>query len=72
MSVSRVRENRMHGSMRRREATPDSRASTCRAAEEASRRPYTVLRAVRISHVLGGKRDSSRKWWSLRTLSRAS
>ncbi len=40
MSVSRVRENRMHGSMRRAEATPDSRASTRRAAEEASRRPY--------------------------------
>jgi transposase InsO family protein len=42
MSVSRVRENRMHGSMRRREATPASRASTCRAAAEASRRPYIL------------------------------
>ncbi len=40
MSVSRVRENRMHGSMRRREATKTSRASTRRAAAEASRRPY--------------------------------
>ena len=40
MSESRVRENRMHGSMRRREATTASRASTRRAAEEASRRPY--------------------------------
>ena len=40
MSVSRVRENRMHGSMRRREATTASRASTRRAAMEASRRPY--------------------------------
>ena len=40
MSVSRVRENRLHGSMRRREATPDSRANTCRAAGDASRRPY--------------------------------
>jgi transposase InsO family protein len=42
MSVSRVRENRMHGSMRRREATPASRASTRRAAAEASRRPYIL------------------------------
>jgi hypothetical protein len=40
MSVSRVRENRMHGSMRRREATNASRASTRRAAADASRRPY--------------------------------
>src|SRR5450755_3486248 len=40
MSESRVRENRMHGSMRRREATTASRASTRRAAAEASRRPY--------------------------------
>jgi hypothetical protein len=30
----------MHGSMRRREATNASRASTRRAAAEASRRPY--------------------------------
>ena len=51
MSVSRVRENRMHGSMRRREATPDSRASTRRAAEEASRRPYSPLRTPLLSHV---------------------
>jgi hypothetical protein len=42
MSVSRVRENRMHGSMRRREATTASRASTRRAAAEASRRPYIL------------------------------
>jgi transposase InsO family protein len=42
MSVSRVRENRMHGSMRRREATTASRASTRRAAMEASRRPYIL------------------------------
>ena len=42
MSESRVRENRMHGSMRRREATTASRASTRRAAEGASRRPYNV------------------------------
>ena len=40
MSVSRVRENRMHGSMRRREASPASRASTRRTALAASRRPY--------------------------------
>ena len=33
-------DNRMHGSMRRREATQASRASTRRAAEGASRRPY--------------------------------
>ena len=32
----------MHGSMRRREATTASRASTRRAAEEASRRPYIL------------------------------
>src|SRR6266542_6304356 len=38
MSESRVRENRSHGSMRRREATPASRPA--RAAPEASRRPY--------------------------------
>jgi transposase InsO family protein len=42
MSVSRVRENRMHGSMRRREATTASRANTRRAAMEASRRPYIL------------------------------
>jgi putative transposase len=42
MSVSRVRENRMHGSMRRREAITASRASTRRAAAEASRRPYIL------------------------------
>jgi putative transposase len=42
MSVSRVRENRMHGSMRRREAITVSRASTRRAAAEASRRPYIL------------------------------
>src|ERR1700757_3724400 len=41
MSESRVRENRTHGSMRRREATTASRASTRRAAAEAPRRPYT-------------------------------
>jgi len=41
MSGSRVRENRMHGSMRRREATPASRPA--RAAPEASRRPYPAL-----------------------------
>ena len=35
-------DNRMHGSMRRREATPASRASTRRAAAEASRRPYIL------------------------------
>jgi hypothetical protein len=40
MSESCVRENRMHSSMRRREAATASRASTRRAAEEASRRPY--------------------------------
>jgi hypothetical protein len=46
MSESRVRENRMHGSMRRREATNTSRASTCRAVAEASRRPYMPLGRV--------------------------
>ena len=38
MSESRVRENRTHGSMRRREVTPVSRQA--RATAEASRRPY--------------------------------
>jgi hypothetical protein len=42
MSESRVRENRTHGSMRRREATNASRASTRRTAAEASRRPYAA------------------------------
>ena len=39
MSESRVRENRMHGSMRRREATPDQSALAAQS-EDASRRPY--------------------------------
>jgi hypothetical protein len=39
MSVSRVRENRTHGSMRRREATPDQSAKPARSPD-ASRRPY--------------------------------
>jgi hypothetical protein len=39
MSESRVRENRTHGSMRRREATPDQSAQAARSPE-ASRRPY--------------------------------
>jgi hypothetical protein len=50
MSESRVRENRTHGSMRRREATTASRASTCRAAAQASRRPYSPV--VADSHDL--------------------
>jgi hypothetical protein len=37
--VSRVRENRMHGSTRRREETGTSRASTSRTEPGASRRP---------------------------------
>ena len=41
MSVSRVRENRKHGSMRRREATPDQSATAARPPD-ASRRPYTA------------------------------
>ena len=40
MSVSRVRENRMHGSKRRREAHQTSRPY--RADLAASRRPYTT------------------------------
>jgi hypothetical protein len=39
MSESRVRENRTHGSMRRREATPDQSAQAAQSPE-ASRRPY--------------------------------
>jgi hypothetical protein len=38
MSESRVRENRTHGSMRRREATPDQSAYALRSPD-ASRRP---------------------------------
>jgi hypothetical protein len=53
MSESRVRENRMHGSMRRREATTASRASTRRAAAEASRRPYNV-HLVKLARMMGG------------------
>ena len=37
--MSRVRENRMHGSTRRREETGTSRASTSRTEPGASRRP---------------------------------
>ena len=40
----------MHGS--RREATPDSRASTRRAAAEASRRPYSVTEVSKPSKCL--------------------
>src|SRR6188472_401688 len=39
MSESRVRENRTHGSMRRREA-PTRQSATPRGAGRASRRPY--------------------------------
>jgi hypothetical protein len=39
MSESRVRENRTHGSMRRREATPDQSTQVAQSPE-ASRRPY--------------------------------
>jgi hypothetical protein len=50
MSESRVRENRMHGSMRRREATSDQSARP-RSPRDASRRPYrasTRQRAVAL------------------------
>jgi len=40
MSESRVRENRMHGSMRRREATPGPVGYAARSPD-ASRRPYS-------------------------------
>ena len=39
MSESRLRENRTHGSMRRREATPDQSAQAAQSPD-ASRRPY--------------------------------
>src|SRR5450759_3008860 len=42
MSVSRVRENRTHGSTRRREATPDQSA-TAAPSPETSRRPYGAV-----------------------------
>jgi hypothetical protein len=63
MSESRVRENRMHGSMRRREATNASRARTRRAAAEASRRPYGPLVRAPTRHTLASprrKRSSER------------
>jgi hypothetical protein len=47
MSESRVRENRMHGSMRRREAPQRSRH--CRASLAASRRPYATGLAL-VAH----------------------
>src|SRR6266567_3015500 len=50
MSVSRVRENRMHGSKRRREATPASQASTRCADGQASRRPYNDQGSCCMSH----------------------
>jgi predicted secreted protein len=59
MSVSRVRENRMPGSMRRREETNASRPS--RAASGASRRPYRD-RLMAIEALLG---DSA---WHLRRI----
>ena len=46
MSESRVRENRTHGSMRRREATNVSRLA--RATEEPSRRPYEAALSARL------------------------
>src|SRR5215216_4936137 len=51
MSVSRVRENRMHGSMRRREAPRTSRH--CRAVPIASRRPYNSGAPAVISRTRG-------------------
>jgi hypothetical protein len=61
MSESRVRENRMHGSMRRREATPDQSAPAARS-EDASRRPYngavppTALEAALVDDLRALKR----------------
>jgi hypothetical protein len=40
MSVSRVRENRMHGSMRRREERPDQSGQHVPHGPGTSRRPY--------------------------------
>src|SRR6516165_2483544 len=51
MSESRVRENRMHGSMRRREAITASRASACRAVLVASRRPYIAAVSPRLPNL---------------------
>ena len=47
----------MHGSMRRREATTASRASTSRAAEDASRRPYNVDSDITLGIGRTGLRD---------------
>jgi hypothetical protein len=61
MSESRVRENRTHGSMRRREATNASRARTRRAAAEASRRPYNQQAGVARGVLPDRPRRVSRK-----------
>ena len=55
MSVSRVRENRTHGSMRRREATPDQSATAARP-RNASRRPYnSAVSDLALSNTLKGR-----------------
>ena len=53
--MSRVRENRMHGSTRRREETGTSRASTSRTEPGASRRPDREARepTARLSREAG-------------------
>jgi hypothetical protein len=64
--VSRVRENRMHGSTWRREETGTSRASTSRTEPGASRRPdrgrcgFETL-ASRIEQILGGFARAAQK-----------
>ena len=47
-----MRENRTHGSMRRREATPDQSATAARSPD-ASRRPYITRTSPAIA-LLGG------------------
>ncbi len=55
-----MRENRTHGSMRRREATPASRQA--RAAPEASRRPYRPAANGRSTLRAGGASWQLSSW----------
>ena len=56
----------MHSSMRRREAATASRASTRRAAEEASRRPYNHP----YGQVRGGDHRSAARGLALEAVTR--
>jgi len=56
MSVSRVRENRMHGPKRRREALQASRANTRRTARPPPADPTETQRR----HAAGSNRERQR------------